>query len=54
MSDESFGSREQVVEADAEADLLDDLVGVLRVDVILDTLHGLLVVQVSRVNLDQV
>lgn len=48
MADQALGRPEQVVEADAEADLLDDLVGVFRVDVVLDGRDALLTKVVGR------
>lgn len=43
MADEALRGPGEIVEADAEADFLDDFVGVLGVDVVLDGLHALLV-----------
>jgi hypothetical protein len=53
MSDESFGSREQVVEADAEADLLDHFVGILGVNVVFYCL-ACFFVEVFWMDLDKV
>lgn len=43
MADQALGRPEQVVHADAQADLLDHPVGVLGVDVVLDGDAALLV-----------
>lgn len=36
MADEAFGGPQQIIEADAEANLLNDLIRVLCVDIIFD------------------
>ena len=41
MTDQSFRCREEIVEADAKTDLLDHFVGVLGVDVVLDSLSSI-------------
>ena len=43
MSDQTFRCKEQIVETDTEADLLDDFVGVFGVDVVFNGLCGWLV-----------
>lgn len=53
MTDEPVGGRENIVQTDAEADLLDDFVGVLEVDVVFDGYLGVLV-EVFGFDLDQV
>jgi hypothetical protein len=51
MSNQSFGSRQQVIQTDAETDLLDYFVGVFGVDVVLYCL-ACFFVEVFRVDLD--
>lgn len=53
MADQAFGCPEQIVEANAEADLLDNLVRVLCIDVVLDG-HNTPFPKVVGRNLDKV
>lgn len=53
MADEAFRGPGEIVEANAETNLLDNLVGILGVDVVLDGLDALLV-EVLGGDLDQV
>lgn len=53
MTDQALGCPGEVIETDAKANLLDDLIGILGVDVVLDGLHALLV-EVLGSDLDQI
>ena len=53
VTDETLRSRDERVEAETQADLLDDLVGVLCIDEVFDAAAAWFV-EVGRVNLDNV
>lgn len=53
MADESFRCRQEVVEADTESDLLDDLVGIFGIEVVFYCLSWVFA-KVFWHNLDQV
>lgn len=53
MANEAFRCPSDIVQADTETDLLDDLVGVFRIDVVLNGVHALFVKVLWRY-LDQV
>jgi hypothetical protein len=53
MADQTFRGREEIIKADAKSDLLNDFIGVLRIDVIFDRLSSIFS-KVLRGDLDKV
>ena len=53
MAYQALGGPEEVIEADAQADVLDDLVGILGVDIVLYG-HGALLGEILWRDLDEI
>lgn len=53
MSNETFGSPQQIIETNAKANFLDDLIGIFGVDVVFNGMHALFV-EILWNDLDQV